>query len=241
MLKSPPWKRHGHGEAGEDEARRVVERVADRLPAAEGAGGEEPERAERALADEQHHHRRQRERHGEVDERARAPAPPSPPRGPASRRPVTPAIMRPTARSVAAARGSSPDDPAAVHHEDAVGEREDLVELDGHEEHGRSRVPQRHQAAVDQLDGADVHAARGLADEEEVRAPVELAGEDDLLLIAAREAPRSGGTRRPAGCRSRRPAAGSSRPPRTSGGGSPRCTRPRRGSRGSRSPARGTA
>ena len=40
---------------------------------------------------------------------------------------------------------------------------------------------------MDELDGADVDAARGLADEQDARVAAELAAEDQLLLVAARE------------------------------------------------------
>ena len=59
-VEEPAVKGDGHREAREDEVRRVVERVADRLAVAEGAGREQPERPERVLADEQDDHRRER-------------------------------------------------------------------------------------------------------------------------------------------------------------------------------------
>src|SRR6266508_1921987 len=40
---------------------------------------------------------------------------------------------------------------------------------------------------MDELDCADVDAAGGLPDQEEIGVPVELAGQHDLLLVAARE------------------------------------------------------
>ncbi len=54
---------------------------------------------------------------------------------------------------------------------------------------------------VDELDGADIDAARRLADDQHVRVPLHLAGQHDLLLVAAGEI---GGLQpgvRPGGCR----------------------------------------
>src|SRR5688572_24026477 len=56
-------------------------------------------------------------------------------------------------------------DPAVEHDQDAVGEGEDLVELDRDEEDGLARIAHGDEAPVDELDGADVDAAGGLADE----------------------------------------------------------------------------
>ena len=38
---------------------------------------------------------------------------------------------------------------------------------------------------MDELDRADIHSARRLADEQHLRIAVDLAGEDELLLVAA--------------------------------------------------------
>ena len=48
-------------------------------------------------------------------------------------------------------------------------------------------VAQGDDLLVDELDGADVDAAGGLADEQHVRVALHLAGEHDLLLVAAGE------------------------------------------------------
>ena len=45
-------------------------------------------------------------------------------------------------------------------------EREDLVELGGHEQHRGALVAHLDDAAVDELDRADVEAARRLGDEQ---------------------------------------------------------------------------
>ena len=49
------------------------------------------------------------------------------------------------------------------------------------------RVAHLDDLVVDELDGADVDAARRLADDQHVRVPLHLAGEHDLLLVAAGE------------------------------------------------------
>ena len=98
-----------------------------------------------------------------------------------------PAIIRPMARSVAVRLRHLADDAPVVHDQDAVGERQDLVELDRDQEDRLAGVAEGHQPAVDELDGADVHAARRLADQQQIRVPVELPREHDLLLVAARE------------------------------------------------------
>src|SRR4029450_12861914 len=79
------------------------------------------------------------------------------------------------------------DDAAVVHDEDPVGQGKDLVELDRDDEQRLAGVAQRHQAPVDELDRADVDPAGGLADPQHVRLRIELPGQPDLLLIAARE------------------------------------------------------
>src|ERR1044072_7350482 len=79
------------------------------------------------------------------------------------------------------------DDAAVVEDEQAVGERGDLLKLGGDEEDGAALVAQLDQLAVDELDGADAHAARRLRDEQELRVEAELAADDELLLGAARE------------------------------------------------------
>ena len=56
-------------EAGEDEARGVKQRVADRLAIAEGAVDQKLDRLERVLAEEQHDQAGDEERRGEVEQR----------------------------------------------------------------------------------------------------------------------------------------------------------------------------
>ena len=83
------------------------------------------------------------------------------------------------------------DDLALVDHEDPVGEREHLLELERHEQHRAALVALLDEAPVDVLDRADVEAARRLGGDQHPRVAGDLAGE-----------------RRPsAGCRPRAPPA----------------------------------
>src|SRR5690606_7321932 len=66
-------------------------------------------------------------------------------------------------------------------------EREHLVELGGHDDHGRAVVALRHDALVHELDGAHVEAACRLRRDEQAQRPRHLPREHDLLLVAARE------------------------------------------------------
>ena len=95
---------------------------------------------------------------------------------------------------MAVAGSTSPDDAAVVHDQDSIRQREDPVQLDRHEQERLAAVPQRGQAAVDELDGADVDAPRGLSDQQELGIPVQLASQHDLLLVAAGERRRAPGS-----------------------------------------------
>ena len=82
-------------------------------------------------------------------------------------------------------------------------ERQDLVEL------GRRRAVPRcpgsrivDDAAVDEFDRPDVEAARRLRDEEQLEVVRELAGDDHLLLVAARQVRDRRVDARACGCRS---------------------------------------
>ena len=94
------------------------------------------------------------------------------------------------------------DDPARAHHEHAVGEPEDLLELGGDEQHAEAVVGQRHEQVVDRPLGADVDPARGLVGDEHLRPAQQHAREEQLLLVAARQRAR----RRAGAVRPHRPA-----------------------------------
>src|SRR3979490_490067 len=76
-------------------------------------------------------------------------------------------------------------DAALVDDEDAVGERQDLLELERDKEDGAACVPLLEQAAVDALDCADAEAARASRPSDRLRVAVDLAGEHALLLVPA--------------------------------------------------------
>ena len=80
------------------------------------------------------------------------------------------------------------DDLAFVHDEDPVRQRQDLVQLEGDEEHGTAAVSFLDEPAVDELDRADVEPAGRLRGEQGTcGSRTDLAREDDLLLVAARQ------------------------------------------------------
>ena len=78
-------------------------------------------------------------------------------------------------------------DPALVDHEHAVGERADLLQLERDEQHAAAGVALLEQPPVDELDRADVEPARRLRGDRDLRLLGELARDDDLLLVAARQ------------------------------------------------------
>src|SRR5262245_7447423 len=67
------------------------------------------------------------------------------------------------------------DQAAVEHHEDAVGERQDLVELDRDQQDRLAGGAHLQQAAVDELDGPDVDAARRLYDQQQSRVALDRA------------------------------------------------------------------
>ncbi len=80
-----------------------------------------------------------------------------------------------------------PDDLAFVEHEDAVGEREDLLELERHEQDRAAFVAFGDEPPVEVFDRADVEAARWLSGDQRLRVAGDLACGDDLLLVPARQ------------------------------------------------------
>src|SRR5690348_13781701 len=68
------------------------------------------------------------------------------------------------------------DDLALVDDEDAVGEREDLLQLERDEEDGATLVALGHDPPVQILDRAHVEAARGLRRDEDLRVARDLSG-----------------------------------------------------------------
>ena len=120
---------------------------------------------------------------GEVMRRPRRRPPPRPAVG--SPPPV--AISRPTSFLSAVRPSTVATIPPAVHDGDPVGQLEDLVELGRHEQDRRPVVAHRMRLPVDELDAADVEAARRLVEDEQLQLPIELARDDQLLLVPARQ------------------------------------------------------
>ena len=110
---------------------------------------------------------------------------------------------------VAGVRRQLGHDPALVDDQHAVAERADLLELQRHEQHAAARVALLEQLPVDELDRADVEAARRLRGDRDLRLLGELARDHDLLLVAAGE---RAGQRLRARRRARRTARAAARP-----------------------------
>src|SRR6185437_6630921 len=83
------------------------------------------------------------------------------------------------------------DDLAFVEHEDAVRQREDLVELERDEEDRSPFAALLDESPVQELDRADVEAARRLRRDQHLRIARDLACGDDLLLVSPRERARA--------------------------------------------------
>ena len=107
-----------------------------------------------------------------------------------------------------------------------------LVEVGGHHEDRPAGRAQAADAIVNELDRADVDPARGLAHEQHLGGPVDLPGQHQLLLIAARERGRALPRAAPAGRRTRPSAPGCRRRPPASRAGGRGRSAARGGSRG---------
>src|SRR5262249_23897174 len=79
-------------------------------------------------------------------------------------------------------------DLALVEDEDAVREREDLVQLERDQQDRPPLVALLDEAAGEVLDRAHVETAGGLRRDQALRVACDLTGGDDLLLVSAREA-----------------------------------------------------
>ena len=79
----------------------------------------------------------------------------------------TPAISRPSSRS-SASLAALADDAACEHHQDAVGQRADFIELDRDQQYRLAHVAQFDETAVNEFDGADIDAAGRLADDQQI-------------------------------------------------------------------------
>src|SRR5689334_25039804 len=77
--------------------------------------------------------------------------------------------------------------PAGEHDDDTVTDVEKLVEVGRDDEHGTAARAGLAERAPDESGGADIKAAGGLGGDNEGGVRVDLAGEDQLLGVAARE------------------------------------------------------
>ena len=118
---------------------------------------------------------------------------------------LVPIMYSPSTSSLASDGRHHHGEFAAVHHRDAIRQREDFVELGADEQDRLALRARVEQLLVNELDRADIDAARWLRREEhgEVLCPISRAI-DDLLLIAARERARGKTADWAAGCRRRR-------------------------------------
>ena len=77
------------------------------------------------------------------------------------------------------------DDAAVRHHDDAVGQLQDLVEVLADQQHRRAGVAGRHDPGADLGDGGEVEAEAGIGHDEEVDRVGELARQHGPLHVAA--------------------------------------------------------
>jgi len=69
-----------------------------------------------------------------------------------------------------------------------MGQTEDLLDLGGDHQHGRSLLGEVVDKAVDRRAGAESTPARGFIEDQNRRVTEQQAGKQDLLLVAARQA-----------------------------------------------------
>src|SRR5262245_26544449 len=84
-------------------------------------------------------------------------------------------------------RAVFPDDLTLVDHENAIREREDLIQLERDEQDATALVSLLHETTMDELDRPDVQTACRLCRDEHLRVARHLACDHDLLLVAAGE------------------------------------------------------
>src|SRR5256885_2861199 len=85
-------------------------------------------------------------------------------------------------------RGDARRYPPLRDDDHAVADLEELVELFADHQHGAAGIAQLQQLAADLSGGADVDAPRRLRDDQQLRIRVDLAADDELLQVAARQA-----------------------------------------------------
>ncbi len=99
-----------------------------------------------------------------------------------------PAIHWPISSTVASRVAIDGEQSAAGDDDQAIGEFEQFVEFFADDEHRAAGIAQRQQLAADLRRGADVDAPGRLGDDQHLRIGVDLAADDELLQVAARQA-----------------------------------------------------
>src|SRR5262249_28992374 len=72
-----------------------------------------------------------------------------------------------------------------VNHDQSIRQRRDLLQLRRHQQYGTTSIPKFHQLPVDELNCADINAARRLRHQQQLRRQFKFATDDQLLLISA--------------------------------------------------------
>src|SRR5690242_16795345 len=98
-----------------------------------------------------------------------------------------PSHQQPERRPIDRSAFEVADDLPLVEHEHPVAQIEDFVEIERNQENAAPFVALAHKLAMDELDSADIQSARRLDREQDVGLAIELARDDQLLLIAAGE------------------------------------------------------
>src|SRR4051812_44474201 len=83
------------------------------------------------------------------------------------------------------------DDSTGADHENPIAEIENLIKIERDEQNAARFISLSHQLLVDEFNRANIETTGRLDGEQDIRLTVELAGDDQLLLIATGK--RSGG------------------------------------------------
>ena len=105
-----------------------------------------------------------------------------------ARRPVF-MILRQDCGAVKAAPLSSAQMPSAIEDQHPVAPGDQFLKVGGKIQHHRPRRSRLAQKLVDLFTRANVHAARGVVQQQKVRSDIQPFGQHHLLLVAARQGP----------------------------------------------------
>ncbi len=199
-VEQPGMERDRDRKPGEHEIGRVIERVADGFRISERAVDENAHRFERVGPDREHDQPGEEKCDQHVRDRNQSDLDPTRQRlagrAHAAGAPVACRAIgrRPDIRHHQAERAlvgfraaDLADDATAEHHHDAVRERHHLVEFDRDQQDRAAGITDRDELAMDELDRADIDAARRLSDQQHARRGRDLARQHELLLVAAGE------------------------------------------------------